>query len=209
MTKQKIVKRFCDQCCWIKIVYNEYCILYESGKIVRLDLLNKIAQNFFHDLQHILIDYLFLNICKLTDPAGCGKKKNLTVKYILEQVDPQVQNELGLEELSGKIHQFRDYIVNARRKLIAHLDVDTIFSKEKVGAFPKSAHEQFWADLQEFVNRIHRHYLDGIFPLDAVNTDNSEDLILALKKAAYFDQYFKNVLHSQLFEENHFRYRDG
>jgi hypothetical protein len=209
MTTQEIVKEFCNHCCWIKIVYNEYCILYESGKKARFDLLNKIAQNFFHDLQGILIDYLFLNICKLTDPAGFGKEKNLTVKYILEQVDPQVQNELGLQELSEKIHQFRNYIVDARRKLIAHLDVDTIFSKKTLGEFPESAYEQFWADLQEFVNIIHQHYLDGIFPLDAVNTHNSEELICALKKAAYFDQRFKNVLHSQLFEENQFRYIDA
>ncbi|MHC4527996.1 MAG: AbiU2 domain-containing protein, partial [Planctomycetota bacterium] len=165
MTTQEIVKRFCDQCCWVKVVYNEYCILYESGKTMRHALLNEIAQNFFYQLQGILIDYLYLNICKLTDPPGCGKQKNLTVKYILERVDPQIQNELGLEELSERIHEFRNYIVDARRKLIAHLDVDAILSKKRLGAFPKTANEQFWADLQEFVNRIHRHYLDGIFPL--------------------------------------------
>jgi hypothetical protein len=51
MTTQEIVKEFCNQCCRIKIVYNEYCILYESGKKARLDLLNEIAQNFFHDPQ--------------------------------------------------------------------------------------------------------------------------------------------------------------
>jgi len=208
MTTQEIIKQFCDQCCWIKIVYNEYCILYKSGKD-RLDLLDKIARHFFHDLQGILIDYIFLNICKITDPAHCRQSDNLTIKYVLEQIEPKIQNQLGLRELSERIHQFRDYIVNARRKLIAHLDVDTILSKKKLGEFPKNANEQFWSELQEFVNRIHKHYLDGPFPLDAVNMYNAKDLVWALKKALYFDQHFDKVVHSYLFEEKKFRYKNA
>ena len=208
MTTEEIIKRFCNQCCWIKIVYNEYCIIYESGKD-RRDLLDEIARHFFHDLQGILIDYIFLNICKLTDPAHCRQGDNFTIKYVLERIKPNIQNELGLNELSERIHQFRDYIVDARRKLIAHLDVDTILSNTTLGAFPESANEKFWADLQEFVDRIHKHYLDGPFPLDAVNMYNAKDLVLALKKAAYFDQHFERVPHFTLLEEEKFKYRNA
>ncbi len=208
MNAQEIVKRFCDQCVMLRVAYNEYCILYETGED-RLDLLDKIARHFFHDLQGILIDYIFLNICKLTDPAHCGQGDNLTIKYVLERIEPDIQNKLGLNELSERIHRFRDYVVDARRKLIAHLDVDTILSNKTLGAFPKSANEKFWADLQEFVDRIHRHYLDGPFPLDAVNMYNAEDLVQALKKSVDYDDYFEDKGGQKLERRNQMRYKDA
>jgi len=206
---KKIVTQFCDQCRYAKYKYKQYFILYESGE-VRLELLEKIAPDFFRNLQIILKDDIFLNICKITDPACCGKRGNLTIKYILKQIESKTLEELKLNELSDKIHKFRDYIVEARNKIIGHLDCETITSNRSLGGFPKTASDDFWIDLQEFVNRIHKHYLDDAFTLDPIpTTDNAEDLVLALKKAAYFDQHFKEVLHSDLLEENQFRYRNA
>ena len=79
MNSQKVVKQFCDQCVWLRVVYNEYCILYDSGQ-ARRELLDEVAKNFFGDLNDILIEHILLNICKLTDPARSRQDENLTVK---------------------------------------------------------------------------------------------------------------------------------
>ncbi|MBN1795681.1 MAG: hypothetical protein JW804_03330 [Sedimentisphaerales bacterium] len=205
---KEIVKQFCDQCCWIRTVYNEYCILYEGGE-KRLELLNKTARTFFSYIQLILIDYIFLNICKLTDSAYSRKGGNLTIKYILEQIDSEIQKHLGLKKLSDRIHKFRDKIEPARNKIIAHFDVKTTISNQTLGVVSKDDNEQFWKDLQEFVNKIHSHYLDEIFPLDAIVYYDAKDLIWALKQAAYFDQHFTNVVHSNLFKDEKFLYKDA
>ncbi|NIA06669.1 MAG: hypothetical protein GWP14_03375 [Actinobacteria bacterium] len=208
MSTQETIKHFCEQCRWAKLVYNEYCCLYQSGED-RLDLLEKKAHNFFYDLQGILIHYILLNICKLTDPAHLGPSGNLTIKYILEQIEPTIRDKLGLDDLSDEIHKFRDYIIDARHKLIVHLDVDTIRANKILGAFPESEYEKFWVNLQEFVNKIYNYYLGDTFPLDHDSPCEAEDLVHALKKAAYFDHHFRKVVHSNLLEQKEFRYRNA
>ena len=114
MISKKIVKNFCDQCYETRYLFKEYVFLYESGNKGRLDLLDKTARDFFYNIQSILIDKIFLSICKITDPAGSGKKSNLTVKYILKGVEQDARGELGLDGLSDDIHKFRESIINAR-----------------------------------------------------------------------------------------------
>ncbi len=208
--RKEIIRCFCEQCSWVKTVYNEYCFLYESGEL-RIELLNKISSNFFYRLQEILIEYLMLNICKLTDSANCKKKNNLTVEYVLKQIEPEVQENLQLKELSKNIHLFRDRIRDARHKLIAHLDVSATLSDKRLGEFPEGEDKQFWEYMQEFVDKIHRYHFDGEpFPLDLSPASSANDLLWALKKAAYFAQCFDNVYDAHLFdEEKQFRYRDA
>ena len=102
MTTDKTVKRFCEHCRSIKIVFNEYIILYETNK-VRRQLLGKVAQNFFSQLHDILIEYILLNMCKLTDPAHSHKRDNLTVEYMIELIGPEISEDLGLTEISKPI----------------------------------------------------------------------------------------------------------
>lgn len=207
--RKEIIRCFCEQCSWVKTVYNEYCFLYESGEL-RRELLNKISSHFFRRLQEILIEYLILNICKLTDSANCGKENNLTVEYVLKQIEPEVQEKLQLKELSKNIHLFRGRIKDARHKLVAHLDVNTTLSDKRLGEFPEGEDKQFWKYVQEFVDKIHRYHFEGEpFPLDLSPAYSAKDLLWALKKTVFFDQYFDNVYHAHLFEEKQFRYRDA
>ena len=210
-TWPEVIKQFCDQCYSIRALYKEYIYLYESDNKERLDLLDKTARDFFRELQRILIDRILLNICKITDNASFGKKDNLTIEYILKKIKQDTNGNLGLDELSKEIHTFRKYIVDARHKIIVHSDFETITSNKILGSFSKTDNDKFWKNLQEFVNKIHNHYFKSPFILDDVVdcTFNAKDLVWALKKAAYFDQYFKNVLHSERLEEETLKYRNA
>lgn len=211
MITKEVIKQFCDQCYTIRALYKEYIFLYESDNKERLDLLDKTARDFFHNLHSILKDRIFLGICKITDSAGSGEKSNLTIKYILNEIEQDAKKKLGLDELSNEIHKFRKYIVGARHKIIVHSDFETIKSNNILGVFPKSDNDKFWKDLQEFVNKIHMHYFKSPFILDDIVdcTYNAKHLVLALKKAAYFDQHFKRVPHFKLLEEEKFKYRNA
>lgn len=211
MISEELIKNFCDQCYETRYLFKEYVFLYESGNKERLDLLDKTARDFFCNIQSILIDKIFLSICKITDSAGSGKKSNLTVEYILKGVEQGARGELGLDGVSEDIHKFRESIVAARHKIIVHSDVETINSNETLGAFSKSKIDEFWKNLQEFINKIHMHYFDEPFIFDDIvdETANAKFLILGLKKAAYFDQHFKGVLHDELLEEKKFKFRNA
>jgi hypothetical protein len=205
---KEMIETFCDQCVKLKIIYNEYVYLYESSK-QRLKLFEEVAINFFHDLQGILIEYLILSICKLTDPPHFRNDDNLTVKYILENIAPDVIQSLGLNILSDKIHVFRDYIISARNKIIAHPDKETLLTQKTLGAFPEDEIKKFWDALQEFVNKVHEHYLGGIMPLDAFNPKGANDVVEALKKAVHYDEYFNDKLGLKLEAQKKMRFKDA
>jgi len=211
MIPKEIVKQFCDQCYTIRALYKEYIFLYESDNKERLDLLDKTARDFFHNLHGILKDRIFLGICKITDPAGSGERSNLTIKYILNDIKQDAKKKLGLDDLSDEIHKFREFIVEARHKIIAHSDFGTIKSNKTLGSFSKFDNDEFWKNLQELVNKIHIHYFKSPFIFDDIIdcTSNAKDLVLALKKAAYFDQHFKRVPHFKILEEENFKYKNA
>jgi len=207
--KKRIVERFCEQCVWVRTLFNEFEILFEhSAK--RLKLLEEVAHHFFFDLNRILLEYLVLNMCKLTDPPHSRSDDNLSVAYILELVGQKKSIELGLDEHSEKIHAIKEYIKPARHKVIAHLDKDASLSEKTWGEFPEKIGDSFWANLQTFVDKVHNLYFgDGIFPLDAVNPSGAEDLIEALKRAVHFRDYFTE--HTDLWASacRDMRYRDA
>jgi len=211
MITKDVIEQFCNQCYTIRALHKEYFYLYESDNKERLDLLDKTARDFFREHRGILKERIFLEICKITDPAGSGERSNFTIEYILKEIKQDTNENLGLDELSKEIRKFREHIVPARNKIISHSDFETITSDRTLGVFSKDAYDKFWDDLQKFVNKIHNYYFKSPFILDdrVDCTSNAKDLVLALKKAVYFDKHFKNVLPSELLEEETFKYRNA
>lgn len=207
MELKHTIKEFCDQCVTAKIIYNEYISLFESNEN-RLKLFEEVAINFFHDLQDMFIKCIIQNICNLTDP-GHSRNENLTVKYIIEKIGPDVSEKLGLDDLSEKIHTFRNYIVSARNKIISHLDRNTVLQHRTLGAFPEGEIDKFWNALEEFVDRLYNRYFGTCLPLDAANPYNAQDLVEALKKSVHYDDYFKDKPKQKLEEQNRMRYKDA
>lgn len=205
--KEKAVKRFCEQYAWLRVVFDEYRILYENGR-PRCELLDEVARNFFRNLNRILVEYVLLDISKLTDPPRSGEDDNLTVKYILKLVNAEDRKELGLDDLSENIHSIRPYIREARNKLIAHLDTSTILSCKTVGEIPESVLNSFWNSLKEFVDRVHKHYFGRILG-EVVNLTSAEDLVEALRRAVHYKDYFCRNPELALAELQKMRYKDA
>src|SRR5262252_1250852 len=64
----------------------------------RMDFLNRTAPTFFALLQGILLNDLQLTLSKLADPATTGKRRNLTLETLLEEIknlpEPQLAAQL-------------------------------------------------------------------------------------------------------------------
>ncbi|KKK54720.1 hypothetical protein LCGC14_3081880, partial [marine sediment metagenome] len=134
---------------------------------------------------------------------------NLTIKDILEQVDEDVRNELGLDDLSSKLHKFRDYIAPARNEIIVHHGKDTAMSQRALGGFPEGEEVVFWDNLQEFVGRLSKHYFDEPYPLNVTMINGAEELVFALKKAVHFDDMFIDNAIGKSKELRSMRYDDA
>ncbi|UCV19169.1 AbiU2 domain-containing protein [Ferribacterium limneticum] len=167
--RKEVVEKFCEACIWARTVRNHFSALFEFNQR-RLDLLEEVSAFFFHDLNIILIEYILLQLCKLTDPESTKVGKNwldnLTTNYILTlQWSPETLNALKIK--NDELMVFRSKIVDARRKLIAHSDLRMHLESISLGDFSESDEFAFWAALQAFVDLAHSEAIDGPYPIDA------------------------------------------
>lgn len=182
-----VVSAFCDECVWLYSLRKHFTDLFESGESRRV-LLHEVASTFFHDLNLVLIEYLLLQICKITDPASSGANKdNLTTNYILGLAWTQSTAQ-RLHASNLEILKFRARIVDARRKLITHLDLRARLQALDLGSFSPTDEANFWEALQEFVDAAHDEAVGGPFDLRvAMPNGDVASLIHSLKDGVDYD----------------------
>lgn len=128
---------FREECIWLRNCYNTYQTLFEDEEET-CGILCKNAGIFFQDLNRILIDYIFLQVCKITDPEMTGNKRNLTINFINTALEKKQLFSEEINKYSSDILRYRGFLVDARNKLISHLDLQAVSSGEAIGegAYP-------------------------------------------------------------------------
>lgn len=208
---KKAVKRFCDQVFWLRIVRHIYEELFEKED--SSTLMEKTASSFFADLNTILQKYLLLEFVKVTDPPKTGKKENLTVDNLVMSIDwpPGIREKL--RSLSDKTKGFRNHVLGARHKLVAHIDKEAFLAEKTLGAFPEGEDEVFLKALEEICDIAHEACFGRIFgqmllaePGDVINFKRT------LANGVAFDQLLaeskgqeKTRLYSYLEKARHHR----
>lgn len=188
--RKEVIETFCDACVWARTVRNHFLALFEFNQC-RLALLEEVAAFLFHDLNIILIEYIFLQLCKLTDSdktkVGKDYANNLTTNYILT-LEWSPETLKGLQIKNDELMAFRSKIIDARRKLIAHNDLRTHLQSISLGSFSESDEREFWKSLQEFVDLAHSEAIGGPFPIDATMQGGDVfSLIHALKDGVDYE----------------------
>jgi hypothetical protein len=182
------VNAFCNTCVSLRSVWRHYQILFEGTELKR-ELLQTIARTFFGDISALLIEHLILQICKLTDREETMGRANLTVKFLIKHSDfsdaPGALEKL--ERLSDSIHRFRETILPARNRFISHLD--SVRLGEPLGGAEPKEWNQFWFDLQDFLQIMHKYYVEssGHFYLNSVGYLSDADMLVkALRESTFF-----------------------
>jgi hypothetical protein len=181
------VEAFRGSCISLRSLWMHFQILFEGSDLKR-ELLQTTAPTFFRDVHGLFGDYLILHICRLTDNAETTGRKNLTVKFLIEHSDfssaPHTLEKLS--RVSADIHDFRALILPARNRFISHLDLVAVRLDAPLGAASDAQWKQFWLDLQDFLDLMHRHYIepDGHFYLNGMgNMSDADSLLTALINA--------------------------
>jgi AbiU2 len=165
---------------------------------VILQLLKTTAPTFFGDLHRLFVEHLVLHICRLTDNAETMGRKNLTVKFLIEHFDfSNAQDTVEkLKKITTDIDVFRELILPARNRFISHLDVEAVWLGDPLGAASTDKWMQFWRDLQDFLDLMHRHHIDpdGRFYLSGMgNMSDADSLLTALRNAKFFQAVMSNT----------------
>ncbi len=133
----------------------------------------------------------------------------MTTNYIVNELHWPDDIRPQLLNLSSSLNSFRDYVVDARRKIIAHSDLNSFINNNVLGSFPEGEEKLFWDNLQEFVDIIHDYYFDGPYPLEVVPQYDTPDLVEALKKSIDYDDYFKSKLSEKISRQQKMRFKDA
>lgn len=184
------VTKFVDRCVILRSFWTHYQILFEGSDLKR-ELLQNTAHKFFSDLNHMLIEHMILQICKLTDPETTNGKRNLTISFLINNADfaaaPREMEKL--KKIAARIDKFSERIRPARNKLISHLDLDAALGRKSLGGASIAAWRKFWLDLQDFVTMLHRRYVDTHTPFylnDIAQISDADELVRAIKESTYF-----------------------
>ena len=176
---QKSFRLFREECIWLRCCYNTYHGLYESGSEVT-DILSSVAKIFFGDLNRILIEYCWLQICKITDPAKSQGRENLTMKHIDSLL---AENGLMTDKIkccSQSILRYSEQLRTARNRLVSHLDKQSVMNGSPIGQHGRDEVEAFFEHLQEYVDAVGTTV--GVGPLDFRASSGPGDVTDFLRK---------------------------
>jgi hypothetical protein len=155
-----------------------YKRLYESGKDAQR-LMSATAPLFFHDLNHILVEYCLLQISRLTDRPRSMGRDNLTVAYLNRLLTAEGKLTARIRETSKQLSRYREVIGDARNRIISHADRQTIVDDEALGAHTPEDITGFFASLYAYVDEVGNAV--GVGPLDFRCTSGPGDVLDLLR----------------------------
>lgn len=189
--KQEDIEIFANHCVFVLSIYHHLRVLYEASSADDHARLQQTASIFFSDLHQMLVEYVVLQACKITDPAKDNRNnENHTVPFLLDYYGLRSDAAVGpqLTALETSVLDFRKKIVPARNKLIGHADRAAILAGKPLGETQPGDWDQFWSDLDQLVNLVHQKIMGSEMRLSQVAMISDADgLLRALQSAAHFE----------------------
>ncbi len=169
---------------WLRTIYDTSVALYSSGPETAA-LLQKSAPLFFHDLNHILIEYWILVVCRLTDPATTGKRENLTVANLIASLQNLGILTDAIEDEAAQLQIYREVINDARNRVVSHADKATFLQPELLGEHTEHQIDEFLEHLQIFNDLVGEALGEGALDFRGTSgPGDAYDLLRILRGAA-------------------------
>jgi len=185
----ELVKKFGNQIVRFHAIHHMYKELFEDEEAHIL--MERTANSFFRDLNTILQHYILLEFAKITDPATTKGQENFTIDNLIQSIDWPQDIQDKLTTLNDKTKNFRKHIIEARNKLLAHMDKEVHLTDQVLGGFPKGEEEVFLQTLVEICDITHKACFNSIFGQISVAMEGDVlDLKKTLRRALAFEKRF-------------------
>jgi hypothetical protein len=187
------VSTFADYCVYVRSVYMHGHTLFEAADQADKDMLEGTAPVFFGDLNKVLIEYVILQVCKITDPAkDIRGSENHTTGFFAATADFLSEPDKGrrLSDLHATMQKLREKLKPARDKVISHLDRNAVLTKTNMGAATNDEWAQFWHALDEFVAILYEKYVSSppMHLLSVSRITDTLDFKRALRDGMHFNR---------------------
>lgn len=170
-SNSEIVRRFCDHCDWAHQCWLLRIHLYDKNPEENL-LRHSHHVYFFNRLAQILQEFWLNEVAKLHDPKTQKGFSNLSIDYIFELYEWEAPVRERLSDLIQQMEVFASHAKEARNKLTAHKDLDTIMSDRTLGEFEEGEDEDYFKILHEYADIVktqvtgERFLFDDLTPND-------------------------------------------
>ena len=182
MTKEELQREFetlRNQAIYLIQTFNTYNDLFEAGDEIER-ILRKSAERFFGDINMMMIEYLTLLVCRLTDPPKTRRKLNLTIPRMNKLLRENHFFNKEIRVLSNDIMGYRKNLDLARNQIVAHMDRDTYIQDLALGGHSKEEMSKFFEnDLLQYFEKVAKAI--GATPLGSLITRDSGDALDLLK----------------------------
>ncbi len=174
---------FRAECIWLRDCYNTFTTLFDEDDTRKL--LEQSAVIFFGDLNRILQEYCYLQVCKITDPPKTGGRVNLTVEAMNLALGPAGLLTPEIKQHAAAMMRYRGFIKAPRNRLISHLDAKTVLKGDEIGGHDAHEVTTFFEAMQNYCDEVGRAVGEG--PLDfrwSAGAGDVIDLLRTLRKAS-------------------------
>jgi len=172
----QIIKEFCSQCDWAYQTWLFRETLFKDNPF-STELRKSNAGASLKLLNTVTHEYSMLQIMKLHDPDKTGTHYNLSINYILNNGAWPESIVSKLKGLVVRLDEFATHLRPARHKILSHSDLDTILNHITLGSFPEGSDVQYFEDLHDFANTVHREICGEPYVFDDLVTTDANDFI--------------------------------
>ena len=181
MENQEIIIKFCKLCSWTYEVWSTQRTIFDDN--ADLKSFEKLkCVDFLRRFNIILQEYTLLQIVKLHDPANQGINKNLSLDYIVNNIDWDQGAKSNLEKLKNRLDELLgNCLAVARRKSLCHNDFGITINNTTCGEFAKDVDMEYFEKLQEFIDIAHDKIVGGPYPFNDLAKSDTNVFISCLK----------------------------
>lgn len=163
-----LAREFCHQCNWAFACWITHRRIFDDNP--NKETLDRNSPNFNEHLWRISQTYSYLQICKLHDQAKDRNSYNLSIKYIVDNLNWGDEEKDSIKQLADKLDKLYSRMMKpARNKVLAHNDLDTLLRGEPIGGFPEGLDKEYFQWLQEFARRVHKQCDGGHYCFNDMN----------------------------------------
>ncbi len=155
-----VVVEFCKLCNWAYDVWLNHRLLFDDNPRMA-ELEKSVAGEEFKRLAIISHEYSLLQIRKLHDG-----KITLGIDYVCTYGNWDTTDRTRLNDLAKKLDIFAKQLQKARNKTISHNDLATVKKNATLGDFAKGEDAEYFRNLQEFVNIVHKQVIGDTWDFD-------------------------------------------
>lgn len=181
---------------WVHAEWVNYRQLFATSDR-RLRLLRQCANQFFKIIRVVLTDDILMSLSRLTDPAGKGKTKKLSLKQLQKDVQKNGDHELAarLREILDELEKKCKVISPHRNKRLAHSDFETAMKQgPSLGNIPLKTIEEALALVADFMNAIEGHYYqrETSYEFGIGSARDADALVATLQDGLRFRELWKD-----------------